>query len=167
MTDSKEKLHVAATIAEIVAAVGVIVSVIYLAIQISDSNNEARQQTYNNTLILMHTPLWQMVENEALAKVIKTGGTTPELLSEDEWFRYGYWWLTQFNMYEYLYIAHLKDQVVPELWLGTDASFAHEFAMNPGIREVWFEWRHAYADPFQTYVDAKIRQSAVGAESVE
>lgn len=167
MAVSREKLEVAATVAEIIAAVGVMVSVIYLAIQINDSNDEARQQTYNNTLTLMHTPVWQMVENEDLSKIIQIGSSAPDQLSEDEWFRFRYWWLTQFNMYEFLYLAYLNDEVVPQLWLGTDASFANEFETGPGIRKAWFEWRHAYADPFQGYADAKVRQAEAAAEPVD
>lgn len=159
MSVRKEKLEIAATIAEIVAAVGVIISLVYLAIQLNDSNQETRLQTYNNTLTLMHTPIWQMVENEDLATIIRVGSLDPEQLSEDEWFRFSYWWLTQFNMYEYLYFSHLNEAVVSQLWYGTDASWTNEFENGPGIRKAWLEWRHAYASPFQAYVDEKVRKA--------
>lgn len=155
----KENLGLAVDIAEIVAAIGVIVSVIYLAIQITDSNKEAQQQTYNDTLMLMHSPIEEMIASAELSEIVRVGGPEPDQLSDAEWFRYSFWWMTQFNMYEYLYIAHLNESVEPKVWLGTDASYDNVFRIWPGTRRAWREWRHAYAEPFRSYADDKVRQA--------
>ena len=152
-------IEIAASVAEIVAALGVIISVIYLAIQIRDSNKVARQQAYNNTLNLMHAPIEQMVGNSELSETIRRGGLEPDQLSETDWFQYSFWWMMQFNMYEFLYVAHLDRTVVPNIWHGTDASWANVIKEWPGVRRAWREWRHAYSDQFQEYVDAMVDQA--------
>jgi hypothetical protein len=45
------------TIAEIGASIGVMISVVYLAIQIQGSNEQLRAQSYNDTLDKLHKPL--------------------------------------------------------------------------------------------------------------
>ena len=158
MQDRQQKLAMAASLAEIIAAIGVMISVIYLAIQVNQGNVEARLQTHNDTLTLMHAPIHQFLEQPELAEIVRVGGLEPDQLTEAEWFRFGYYWMLQFNMYDYLYLAHLDDAVVPSLWIGTDASWRNVFKTEPGVRRVWREWRHGFADPFQSYVDSLVEQ---------
>jgi len=145
-----------ASLAEIIAAIGVMISVIYLAIQVNHSNTEARLQTHNDTLTLMHAPIQQFLALPELAEIVRIGGANPDSLTEAEWFKYSYYYMMQFNMYDYLYLAYLDGAAVPSLWIGTDASWRNLLQTEPGIRRVWREWRHGFADPFQSYVDSLV-----------
>ena len=51
-----------ATVAEIGASLGVIISVIHLGIQIQGSNKQLRAQSYNATLEMLHKPLELIVQ---------------------------------------------------------------------------------------------------------
>ncbi|MDX1403992.1 MAG: hypothetical protein R3192_05620 [Woeseiaceae bacterium] len=159
MLTRQEKLAMVASLAEIVAAVGVMISIIYLAIQVSQSNTEAQLQTHNDTLALMHSPIEQFLAQPDLAEIVRTGGISPDELSEADWFRFGYYYLMQFNMYDFLYFAYLDGTAVSQLWIGTDNSWRHIFRNEPGVRRAWREWRHAFADPFQSYVDTVVAES--------
>ena len=86
----------------------------------------------------------------------------PDQLSDTEWFQYGFWWMMQFDMYEFLYIAHIDGRVVPHIWLGTDASWTNVIKEWPGVRKAWHEWRHAYSEGFKAYVDQKVDQAERG-----
>jgi len=152
----QQKIAMAASLAEIVAAIGVMISVIYLAIQVNQGNTESRLQTHNNILTLMHAPIYQFLAQPELADIVRVGGISPDDLNEAEWFKFGYYYMTQFNMYDFLYLAHLDESVEPSLWIGTDASWRNVFRTEPGVRRVWREWRHGFADPFQSYVDSLI-----------
>ncbi|MCZ6759873.1 MAG: hypothetical protein O7D29_05785 [Gemmatimonadetes bacterium] len=59
-----------AKIAEILGGVVVVMSVIYLAVQISDNNRLLRSQAHFNALELTQDPLKMMVENDGLASMI-------------------------------------------------------------------------------------------------
>ena len=48
MQAKKERIETAALVAEIVGAIAVVISVIYLAAQIAESNKELRSQTHFN-----------------------------------------------------------------------------------------------------------------------
>ena len=149
-------IEAAASAAEIAAAIGVIVSVIYLAIQVREANRVSKQQAYKDILDLMHSPIDQMMANSELADTIRRGGPDPEQLSETEWFQYSFWWMMQLNMYEFLYVAHRQGKVVPNVWQGTDASWSTVIREWPGVRRAWQEWRHAYGEDFQSYVDEMV-----------
>ena len=158
MLTRQEKLAITASLAEIIAAVGVMISVVYLAIQVSQSNTEAQLQTHNDTLALMHAPIEQFLAQPELAEIVRRGGITPDELNEADWFRFGYYYLMQFNMYDFLYLAYLDGAAVPQLWIGTDSSWRYVFENEPGVRRAWREWRHAFADPFQSYVDSIVEE---------
>lgn len=152
-------IEIAASLAEIIAALGVIVSVIYLAVQVRDANRMSQQQAYKDTLDLMHSPIELVVGNSDIAETIRRGGPEPDQLSETEWFQYSFWWMMQFNMYEFLYTAYLDGRVVPHIWHGTDASWGNVIKEWPGVRRAWQEWRHAYGEKFRDYVDAIVNQA--------
>lgn len=149
----------AASMAEIIAAIGVMISVIYLAIQVRHSNKQARLQTHNDTLNHMHAPIQQLLAQPELAEIIRVGGTNPDELTEADWFKFGYYYLMQFNMYEFLYLAYLDQSAPPQLWNGTDASWKDLFRKEPGVRKAWHEWRHAFINPFQGYVDSAVKDA--------
>ena len=141
-------------IAELIAAIGVIVSVIYLAIQVRAGNLQVRQQATNDMLTLMHSPIEQMISNTELSEIVRTGNTEPDSISEAHWFRYSFWWLLQFDTYEYLYDAYQRGTMDSSQWIGTDASFRNVFEIWPGTRKAWREWSHVYQGTFRDYVDS-------------
>ena len=156
---SPQTLQSAASVAEIIAAVGVMISIIYLAIQVRHSNRQSRLQTHSDTLNHMHAPIQQILAQPELAEIIRLGGISPDELTEADWFKFGYYYLMQFNMYEFLYAAQFDKSTAPQIWIGTDASWRNVFRHEPGVRKAWREWRHAYTDPFQSYVDTAVNDA--------
>ena len=75
---SPQTLQMAASVAEILAAVGVMISIIYLAVQVRQSNRQSRLQTHNDNLSQMNAPLMQMLAQPELARIIRLGGTNPD-----------------------------------------------------------------------------------------
>lgn len=160
MATHKERLDYIATVAEIVAAVGVMISVIYLAIQIDGSNKELKAQSFNDALANIHKPLELLVQDQELSDIVRKGNLDPDSLTDGEWYRFLRWQLLRFDAYEYTYYANRNDSITPELWRGMDSSFSHDIREYPGIRRFWSEYQHAFADPFNTYVRQKVEGSA-------
>ena len=156
MIDKKLRLENIATIAEILAAVGVMISVIYLAVQIDSGNKELRAQTYSATLDRLHRPTEMIVESQELSDLVAMGIKSPDKLPEKQWARFFRWQSIRFDAYEFAYYAHLNDAITPELWIGLDNSITTNIQRGPGVRRAWREMRHGFADPFQSYVDSKI-----------
>ena len=107
----------------------------------------------------IYTPIQQILAQPELAEIIRLGGISPDELTEADWFKFGYYYLMQFNMYEFLYAAQFDKSTAPQIWIGTDASWRNVFRHEPGVRKAWREWRHAYTDPFQSYVDTVVNDA--------
>jgi len=54
-----------------------------------------------------------MLAQPELAEIVRVGGISPDQLTEAEWFKFGYYYLMQFNMYEFLYAAHFDEATAP------------------------------------------------------
>lgn len=141
-----------ALIAEIAGAIAIVVSVIYLGVQIRANTKVLRSQAHYNALSLAQRPFELVIENEGLSKVLNTGFVTPEKLSPEEWARCSDYMFMQFNSWEYLYYQHQDDSIPKELWVGGDAYFKQLVAMQPGYGRFWSEFETAFDEPFHSYV---------------
>ena len=142
----------AALVAEIVGAVAVVISVVYLAFQIADSNKELQSQTHFNALSLGQRPFEIELENAELANIIRRGYADPEQLTADEWYRFGQYQVIAINAWEYYYYENNKETLPTELWVGANAYYVKLMRETPGLRKFWKEFEHIYAEPFHSYV---------------
>jgi hypothetical protein len=148
-----------ALLAEIAGAVAVVLSVAYLAVQVSDNNRLLRSQAHYNGLELSQRPLELMIENENLAGVLANCDTNPEAVDQNSWYRCSSYYLMQFNSWEYLYYQQEDGSIPTQLWNGADASFRHRVATKPGYRRFWSELQLAFDEPFRSYVEAQFANS--------
>jgi hypothetical protein len=143
-------------VTEIGASVGVMVSVIYLAIQIHGGNQQLQAQSYHDTLEMLHKPLELIVQDQSLADMVVRAEEDPESLSPGEWQRYSDLQLLRFDAYEHAYYAHGDGEIREELWNGIDSSFSSRVASR-GFHRFWAQKGNAFAEPFHGYVEAKLR----------
>jgi hypothetical protein len=94
---SDTKLKRWALFAEIAGAFAVVLSVAYLALQVSDNNRLLRSQAHYNALSLGQRPLEMMVENENLAEVIVRCNSEPAAVDQAAWERCANYYFMQFN----------------------------------------------------------------------
>jgi hypothetical protein len=144
-------------VTEIGASIGVMVSVIYLAIQIHGGNQQLRAQSYQSTLEMLHKPLELVVQDQSLADMVVRAEAEPESLTTGEWQRYSDLQLLRFDAYEHAYYAHGDGEIREELWQGIDSSFSSRMASR-GFQEFWARMGSAFAEPFHGFVEAKLRQ---------
>jgi len=145
-----------ATVAEIGASIGVIVSVIYLGIQIQGSNEQLRAQSYNNTLEILHKPLELIVQDQGLADIVVRAEKDAESLSQGEWQRYSYLLVLRYDGFEHAYYAHKNGELREELWKGIESAIAVNLATNSGFRKFWAQKGSIFAEPFHGFVESKL-----------
>jgi len=151
-TRSIHRLEKWALFAEIAGGVAVVLSVIYLALQVSDNNRLLRSQAHYNALELAQRPFELMLEDENLAAVMVDCESDPESVSRTSWERCSNYYFIQLNSWEYLYYQHDDESIPPQLWRGADAYFRDQVRTNPGYAKFWSRWQIAFDDPFRTYV---------------
>ena len=153
MSSRKERIETAALVAEIVGAIAVVISVIYLAVQISESNKELRSQSHYNALSLGQRPFEIELENADLARIISIGYLGPDGLTDIEWYRFTQYQVMAFNAWEYYYYENDKSAIPESLWVGANAYYVENLKSKPGLWRFWAEYEHVYAEPFHSYVE--------------
>ena len=139
-------------ITEITGAIAVVVSVLYLGLQIRDNTKVLRSQAHYNALSLAQRPMEMMIENESLAGVVNRSYANPDAVSADDWARFGNYAFIGFNAWEYLYYQN-RDRAIPkELWVGADAYFKDLVGTKPGLTRFWSEFQISFDEPFRSYV---------------
>ena len=82
MRIQKTTLEYWALIAEIAGAIAIVVSVIYLGVQIRANTKVLRSQAHYNALSLAQRPFEMAITDQGLADLIETAYASPEKLSE-------------------------------------------------------------------------------------
>jgi hypothetical protein len=162
MSSKREHIECAALVAEIVGAFAVIVSVVYLAVQIADNTRALQSEGHYNALQLAQRPLELLISDVELAEIVAAGYAAPDTLSAANRERFDMYQVMAFNAWEYLFYAHQAESIPDKLWTGADAYYSGLVAAEPALAGFWVDYRHIYAEPFRGYVAG---QFAAAAES--
>lgn len=151
----KIKLEVCARIAEIVGAIAVVVSVIYLAVQIKDNTRLLRSQAHFNALSLGQRPIEFLIDNDTLAAILVQCNTdldhTPPVALE----RCLNYYFLELNAWEYMYYQNLDGSIPHEFWVGADAFFKSLMVTKPGYRRTWQDFHFGFDEPFHSYANGE------------
>lgn len=145
---SKSRLETTALIAEVIAAIAVVLSVVYLALQISANNKLLKSQTYHNFLTIGHPPQQMVASDPEFAALIIECDTEPYSVSPIKWRRCETYYQMSMDIWEYLYYQNEDGIITSEFWDGTDQYFAKITVARAGYQRFWREWFEIYKDPF-------------------
>ncbi len=84
----KLKLSEIASIAEVIGAVAIVISLVYVGVQVTDSTRAVRSATANETYATLSSWYAQMGTNREASHNFWNGMTNPESLSPEELFQY-------------------------------------------------------------------------------
>lgn len=155
-----------AAVAELIGAIGVIGSLVYLGKQIKASSDTVDQNTKalisnrdissNEFALAVNGP---QIENAELAALTLKGHTQPHELSGVERYRYNLVLSTIFESHQTFFIQQGSGSVSPELW-GYYSKVFDGLCQFPGVSEWWKHNRSRFDPSFAEYIDAKIRAEA-------
>ncbi len=159
MTNKRSGLEQAALVAEILGGIAVVVSVIYLAVQISDNTRILRSQTHYSALEALQRPFEMMLESDSLAEQLVACREAPHGVAEAVWRRCRNYYFMQANGWEYTYYQHLDEALPPSLWPGVDGYMGGQARTNPGWVRFWEEMADGFGEPFRSYIEERIREN--------
>ena len=154
-----------ALVAEIAGGIAVVVSVVYLALQISDNNRLLRSQARYNALEVTQLPFELMVSTQDLAEIVFECDLRPYDVPESGWQRCKNYYFMQLNGWEYVYYQHLDEAVPPELWRGVEGYFSDQVGTKAGYARFWSETALGFDEPFRSYALERVESNpAFGVE---
>ena len=145
-------LEQASLLSQIVSALAILASLIFLTVQIRGNTRELRSQSYFNGLTHGQRPFELLIQDPTLVRTVSVGYASPEKLDSDERERFRLHTFMLFNAWEYFFYQHRDGSIPAQLFLGTDAHMRMMVTTKPGLTAFWEEYRHAYEEPFRSYV---------------
>ena len=155
---AKERIEYWALLAEVIGAIGVIVSVIYLAVQVSASTTEMQAQTAYNALRLAQQSVEMQVANPDLGELVTRGARSAEGLTPTEWDRLAGYYFLMYNAWEYTYLLSKSDTMSLDFWEAHDGYMRSEIIRKPTMHKFWTESQSSYSTKFRKYVDEIFEQ---------
>jgi hypothetical protein len=145
-------------VAQLLGAVGVIISIIYLAAQIRNQNKESQRAAMN--LLTTH---WSdlnrtLVENPELAMIWLRGLRSFDELDGSSKVRFAAHLGRFLRFADNLYLAVLDGTLDQRLWRGYERTLADTVAY-PGFQTWWPTRKHWYTDEFCALIDRHMQSA--------
>ena len=147
-----------ATIAEVLAAIGVIASLIYVARQVQDSASQTKLMAIQSVLSKITATTERIAGDPSLADIWVRGiRGLSELQTEGERLRFLGVLLSLFRTYEEMFHYHGQGAVEDWAWSGLNATF-QDITAAQGVQE-WWQLRHAwFSSEFAAFVSDSMRE---------
>jgi hypothetical protein len=144
-------------IANLFAALGVIATLIYLAIQIRQNTKAVRSSSIENLIHSLAATAQAAVENEYMVPLILKANAGPDSLSEEERVRLHFWFIMTFRRFEGVYFQRdlgLVDAAVIE---GFERSHLSILASKSG-KVWWASAKEIFSSGFVAYAEELLKK---------
>jgi hypothetical protein len=144
-------------IAELVAAVAVIVSLIYLAVQVRQSNRvNSATARHAISQFALDFSMFKAEHADRLAKVTSESN----LSAGDLEFR---WWNHMMVfLHAETYFHHYELQLMPSKHWSGYVRYVHGYLDTPGVREFWSDVGPAFSVDFSKWIDGLLAEMPTG-----
>ena len=143
-------------IGEFVAVVGVIVSLIYLALQIRQNTRSVRSSMFHDSAGRAADLTRAIAEQKELAHIFRTGLDGLERLEDDDdVLRFVMLLSTLFRGYDDLFFQYRAGTITSEAWEAWRYSL-RSILSNPGFRPFWDFRRLSFTQSFRQFVEAEL-----------
>jgi len=128
-------------IGQIVGAIAVVISLIYLARQIRSNARATRRAEMRSTLDSLYQLIRQITEHADLAELRSRGYADFESLEGTDRARFLSYMHAQFRIVEDVYYQNLEGHLDPHRWRGFEAVL-RDVNARPGVQAWWRSYSH-------------------------
>lgn len=146
-------------ISQIVAAVAILFSLVFVALQLRQNTEQLRrsQRAYVNTFEatgsgFVQNVMLTLATDEKLSELVSRGRLGLSNLSEAEQARFGYYLLASLQHVQFAYIAYRNGSSDDDIWRG-HAGTLSPLLRSPGVRDWWRKRRLLFLPLFRQFID--------------
>ena len=143
---------VLSTGAEVIGSVAVVVSVVYLAVQIKLGTKTLRTTMRDNAFQSLQEWNYAVAGDPDLASIISRGSKDLDSLNPKERARFIHIMFSFFKVWERLYLHYIEGSVDETVWM-RNKLFLASYLHQPGCRYYWDNRKAAYDPRFQEVAD--------------
>ena len=153
-----------ANLAASVSSVAVILSLIYLAIQVRQNTASIRTETFARALERVSAMQSVLFENGDLARLQAQGVLDPSKLTREERLQLTWWLSEAFGAFEFMFHQAETGALPDEVWNRWSATAAW-WVSFPGVQAWWHARPTPFSPSFTAFVDTLIRNGKFDLES--
>ncbi len=139
-------------IGQLVGAIAVVISLIYLANQVRSNARETRLAAMRSTLDFLNRFAQQIAEHADLAELRNRGFDDFESLERTDRARFGSYMHAIFRTVEDAYYQHLQGHLDPRSWRGIEV-IVREINAHPGVQAWWRSHSQWFDEEFAKFIN--------------
>jgi len=139
-------------IAQIISAIAVIASLIFVGFQLRRATSAIRATSSQAHWGLYTDLVRSIIDNADFARTWSTGLSDPKALPEEEWVRFVAYASALFRMYESSRVQWLNGRLDEEHWHTIERQAA-DFGHLPGLQRAWDLRGHWFSPEFRAWFD--------------
>lgn len=144
-------LHQLAELAEVIAAVGVIVSLLYVATELRQNTRAIRAGTFQNMASMTAYLRSDVVNDPTFAAILVKASSEATNLTGVETLRLKSWFAAVLRQFEDLHYQYVDGTLDPGLWKGYDRMI-HDSMGTPALQAWYRAHQDEYSDGFRAYL---------------
>ena len=142
-----------ANYADVIAGIAVIVSLIYVGVQIRRNTKSSLSQTNQAAHESMANVSLEVAKNQDLAVFFRRGLIAFDQLTDDEEFQFLLLMVTVFRRFENIFYQHNKGLLEDDLWEGYKQSNLIYFFTDGG-QAFWKQRQHTFSENYRNFLDS-------------
>lgn len=143
-----------ASIGEIIGGIGVVISLVYLSIQIRANTEAERTSTYQSIVSDFGALNNTMASTPELSHLFVQAMENYHQLSSDEKARISQLFFQCFHYFENMFYQHQKGYLDEEVWLGWKRLMLTYYS-RPGFQTWWEHRRDVYSESFAVFLETE------------
>ena len=143
-----------ASIGEFIGGIGVVMSLVYLAIQIRSNTDAERTSTYQSIVSDFGALNNTMASTPELSHLFVQAMEDYHPLSSDEKARISQIFFQCFRYFENMFYQHKKGYLDEEVWIGWKRLMLTYYS-RPGFQSWWEHRRDVFSEPFANFLDTE------------
>jgi hypothetical protein len=152
-----------ANLSEVIGSVVVVLSLIYLAVQVRQNTEAQRAENYSRALDRLAAMQSILSQGDEISLILSKGTLDTSKLTPQERIRFTWFFLEAFGAYEFMFHASRTDAIPEEVWTRWSSATAWWLTF-PGVQAWWHATPIPFTKSFTTFVDSLIEYNPTDAE---
>jgi hypothetical protein len=145
-------LEQASFLAQIISAVAVVASLIFVGVQLRQTARTVRTSTSQAHSTVYHAIIGTIIDNADFARIWRQMLADPKAGSDDDWVRFVAYASALFRYFEVSRVQWLRSQLDEEHWQNIEQQ-AISLGAQPGMKLWWTVRRHWHSGEFRAWFE--------------
>ena len=140
------------SIAEIVASIVIVASLLYVGLELNQNTQALQQTSFQSVLQILSEGEMALATDDELLDAVLLVEQAPTDASERDWRKFTHFAYPRIGMWEYLYLGHRENAISSVHWLSIEPYFFAVICL-PGYQRFWKENQFGFSSEFIDYVE--------------